>query len=248
MAIHRAAWLLALTLVLLLPACAGENEGSSESSIAASANAPAASKGEGVRTLYLIRHGHYDYEDERDPDVGRWLTPLGVAQARMVASRLRTLGVDFDVMHASTMSRARQTAKVIHESFPELEPQLTRKIRECTPRTWREDVMEDTPEEEWRPCEEQLEDAFATYFTPSPDADRHEIMVCHGNVIRWFMTKALKVEEQSWLQMSLHHCSLTVIKVLPDGRYKILGFGDIGHIPTELQTGYNVERPLLPVE
>lgn len=205
-------------------------------------------EGQGVRTIYLIRHGNYYEDDERDPDVGRWLTPLGIAQARLVASRLRTLGVEFDGMYASTMSRARQTAMVIHESFPELEPQLTRKLRECTPRTWREDVMERTSEEEWSSCEEQLEDAFATFFTPSPDRDRHEILVCHGNVTRWFVTKALKVEEQSWLQMSVYHCSLTVIKVLPDGNFKVISVGDIGHIPPELQSGIYVDRPLSPLE
>ena len=28
-------------------------------------------KADGVRTVYLIRHGEYDHDDERDPEVGK---------------------------------------------------------------------------------------------------------------------------------------------------------------------------------
>lgn len=55
----------------------------------------AAAQGNGVRTVYLIRHGEYDSLDERDADVGKGLVPLGVAQARLVAARLRGMPVDF---------------------------------------------------------------------------------------------------------------------------------------------------------
>ena len=39
---------------------------------------PSETESTGVRTLYLIRHGDYDHEDDRDPDVGKALVPLGV--------------------------------------------------------------------------------------------------------------------------------------------------------------------------
>ena len=44
----------------------------------------------GSRTIYLIRHGEYNSEDERDPDVGKELVSLGIAQTRLLSSRLRT--------------------------------------------------------------------------------------------------------------------------------------------------------------
>jgi len=34
----------------------------------------------GTRTLYLIRHGAYDEEDPRDPEVGRALTERGASR------------------------------------------------------------------------------------------------------------------------------------------------------------------------
>ena len=95
------------------------------------------STGDGVRTVYLIRHGEYDHDDERDPDIGRGLVPLGVAQARILGSRLRALPVEMTSLHSSTMTRARETALVIGEEFPDLELETSRLLSECTPPTWR---------------------------------------------------------------------------------------------------------------
>jgi serine/threonine-protein phosphatase PGAM5 len=203
-------------------------------------------KTDGVRTVYLIRHGDYDHEDERDPDIGKALVPLGVAQARIVGARLRGMPVEFTSLHSSTMTRARQTALVISEEFPDLELQTSRLIRECTPPTWREDVMVDETEEDLRACTENLEEAFPVYFAPSPDADRHDIVVCHGNVIRYFVTKVLKVDSMAWLGMSIGNCSLTVVKVKPDGSMKLLSYGDVGHLPPNLTTRTAPGKPVDP--
>ncbi len=203
--------------------------------------------GDGVRTLYLVRHGYYDHRDDADPDVGKALVPLGVAQARMVAERLRSLPVEFTALFSSTMTRARQTSFIIQEDFPGLEVQQTRILRECTPTTWREDIMADVPPEEAVVCEEQIELAFSQFFTPSPDGDRHDIIVCHGNVIRYLVTRALNVEPRAWLGMSIGNCSLTVVRIRADGAMKLLQFSDVGHIPVNLQTGLYNDTEVLAI-
>ena len=192
--------------------------------------------GDGVRTVYLIRHGDYDHEDESDPDIGKALVPLGVAQARLVGARLRGLPVEMTSLHSSTMTRARETALVIGEEFPDLELETSRLLRECTPPTWREDVMADEDPADVEACTKQLEEAFPIYLAPSPDADRHDIIVCHGNVIRYFVTKVLRVDTAAWLGMSIGNCSLTVITIKADGSMKLLSYGDVGHIPPNLLT------------
>ncbi len=191
---------------------------------------------EGVRTVYLIRHGDYDHTDERDPDVGRALVPLGVAQARMVAARLRGMPVEFSSLHSSTMTRAAQTARVIGDEFPGLLVETSRVLRECTPRTRRQDVMREERPEDLEACREQLERAFSMYLKPSPEMDRNDIVVCHGNVIRYFVTKALDVDTEAWLGMSIGNCSLTVISISADGSMKLLSFSDTGHLPPNLLT------------
>lgn len=195
-----------------------------------------------ARTLYLIRHGDYDHQDERDPEVGKALVPLGVAQARLVGARLRGLPVTWSALHASPMTRARETARVIAQDLG-LEVEISRLLRECTPPTRRADVMADETPEDLAACRQQIDDAFERFFVPASGEERHELVVGHGNVIRSFVTRALGVDSEAWLGMSIGNCSLTVIRVGADGAMKVLSFGDVGHIPPNLQTRTAPETP-----
>jgi serine/threonine-protein phosphatase PGAM5 len=198
----------------------------------------------GTRTIYLIRHGQYDQADTSDSDIGQELTPLGIAQARLLTVRLNGMHVKFNLLTSSTMTRAKQTAIIINEEFPELKFQQSILIRECTPPTWRKDIMADETESDLQMCVKNLEAAFAEYFLPSPDGnDRNDIIVCHGNVIRYFVTKVLKADPMSWLQMSIGNCSLTIIRILPDGSMRLAAYGDMGHIPPNMQTETGGNNP-----
>ena len=203
----------------------------------------------GTRTIYLIRHGDYTPQDDSIPDSVNVLTPLGIAQARLVSTRLKSMNIEFNSLISSTMTRAMQTSQVINNDFPEIVFEQSDLIRECTPPTWREDVMAETNTAEVEECVNNLEEAFHIYFIPSPDEkDRNDIIVCHGNVIRYFVTKVLKVDTMSWLQMSISNCSLTIIRILPNGNMKIDAFSDYGHIPENMRTftgGKNKEKELL---
>lgn len=203
----------------------------------------------GARTIYLIRHGEYDIDDERDPDLGKEIVPLGIAQSRLLSTRLKSMDVEFTSLTSSTMTRARQTAMIINKYFPELNLKQSRLIRECTPPTWREDIMADESESDLNECVTNLEKSFKEFFIPSSDEkDKHDIIVCHGNVIRYFVTKALKVDTLAWLQMTIGNCSLTIVKIRPNGSIKLVSYNDLGHIPSSMQTltgGENKSKSLV---
>ncbi len=207
------------------------------------------SKENGARTIYLIRHGYYDEKDERGSEVGKELTPLGIAQARLVAVRLKSMQINFNSLMSSTFTRARQTAMVINEDFPELQLIQSPLISECTPPTWKKEIMTEADSMELYNCVENLEMAYKEIFIPSPDKDdRNDIVVCHGNVIRFFVTKVLMVDPMSWLQMSIGNCSLTIVRIFPDGQMKLDTFSDTGHIPPNMQTktgGNNDSKELI---
>lgn len=208
----------------------------------------AQSDSKGIRTIYLIRHGDYAPQDDSIPDSLNVLTSLGIAQARLVSTRLKSMNINFNSLISSTMTRAKQTSQVIINDFSEIIFEQSDLIRECTPPTWREDIMAETNTLEVEECVNNLEQAFQKYFIPSPDIkDRNDIIVCHGNVIRYFVTKILKVDTMSWLQMSISNCSLTIIRILPDGNMKLDAFSDYGHIPENMRTftgGSNKEKNL----
>ena len=190
-----------------------------------------------TRTVFLIRHGFYDAADTTDPDVGKALLTLGRQQARLTAARLDAMPIRITSLQASAMTRARQTAETMAPWFPEVELQVLRDIRECTMTTRYESVMKGLAPGEAAECEARLQGAFERIFTPAagPD-DEFDVVVAHGNVIRWFVTMALQVDETAWLGMSVAHCSITTIQVRGDGSFKVIGVGDSGHIPYDMTT------------
>ncbi len=191
---------------------------------------------EPVRTVFLIRHGEYEHDSECDEDIGCGLVTLGRQQARILADRLKAMPLEFTSIQASAMTRARQTGEIIASSFPELDLTLERDIRECTPATWRRDIMLDLESGEAAECEENLEAAWARIFVPAKVVNEYDIVICHGNVIRWFATRVLRVDPMAWLQMSIANCSLTVVQVRADGSTKLVTFADSGHIPYSMTT------------
>ncbi|MEO7794961.1 MAG: alkaline phosphatase family protein, partial [Thermoanaerobaculia bacterium] len=206
--------------------------------------APAALATAGVRTLYLVRHGAYDIEDPRDEAVGRGLLPLGVAQARLVGDRLRGLPFTFDAIFASPLTRARETAEGIAVELRGVGPSapaiaIDPDLAECTPPTRRADIMAQEKLEDLAACSAQLERLAARLFAPpaAGSVDRRELVVAHGNVIRWLVTRALAVDPAAWLGMSIGHASITVLAIDGKGVVRVIAVGDVGHLSPGLQTG-----------
>ena len=196
----------------------------------------------GIRTLILVRHGVYDETDTRDDELGKALLPKGREQARLTGARLAAWPGGIDALHASTMTRARQTAEIIAALLPGRAVLFDRNLRECEPPGYRVRVMAGFSLGDSAACAVRLDGLFERYFTPSPERDSTEVLVCHGNVIRWLTLRALGADPKLWTGMSLANCSLTVIEVRPDGRCRITAVGDRGHLPQALQT-WAMPRP-----
>ena len=69
--------------------------------------------------LYILRHGEAversdaDYKD----DAKRPLTPKGIQRTKSLAHALRQLGITFDVILASPLVRARETAEIMERGL-----------------------------------------------------------------------------------------------------------------------------------
>ncbi|WP_257386042.1 histidine phosphatase family protein [Tahibacter caeni] len=190
-----------------------------------------------VRDIVLVRHGNYLPDAAIDEKVGPPLSPIGVAQARLAGARLRGELPRPDALRVSPMQRARDTAAAIGAEFPGRAFEVVDDLAECTPPTRHAEVMAKEKPEDAAACKARLDRLFATYFRPAQGAARTELFVCHGNVIRYLVTRALGVDTAAWLEMSVGHASLTRIRVEPDGRIKVIAVGDVGHIPANLRTG-----------
>jgi serine/threonine-protein phosphatase PGAM5 len=58
----------------------------------------------------------------------------------------------------------------------------------------------------------------------------YEVVVAHGNVIRYFLCRALQLPPEAWLRFSTFNCSLTYLTVRPSGSVSCRSMGDVGHL------------------
>jgi serine/threonine-protein phosphatase PGAM5 len=214
------------------------------------------SSGNVIRHLLFIRHGQYD-ETSKD-DKKRILTPLGRRQAKTTGKRLLDIinytskneNVSIGAIYSSNMTRAIETADII---MKEIEKNKYHKITRTEP---------DPNLNEGHPCHAIpyhkkcksselvakdgpiIENAFNTYFYRSSvikENNHHEfdIIVCHGNVIRYFFMRALQLPPEAWLRMTNFNCSLTYFQISRHGNVQCRTFGDIGHLSMDQITFSN---------
>jgi broad specificity phosphatase PhoE len=69
-----------------------------------------------------------------------------------------------------------------------------------------------------------------TSTTRVPSKHEYEIVVCHMNVIRFFVLRALQLPPECWLRMGGFNGSITHLRIVTDGRVCLDAFGDAGHL------------------
>ncbi len=189
-----------------------------------------------TRTLYLIRHGEYDWDDQPTPHKG--LTRRGRKQARLTARRLRTLPAT--AIYSSDLRRAVETAEIIRGEFEGIGHEKSRTLRECTPSMPNHvpppSVFARIPPEVIEAGRAQAEAAFARHFRPARGRDKHEIIVSHGNLIRYLTCRALAAPDYAWLNLRTLNCGISAVTIEANGRMWVECYNDVGHLPPHLTT------------
>ncbi|KAK0162434.1 hypothetical protein PV327_006210 [Microctonus hyperodae] len=192
----------------------------------------AAKKSKAVRHLLLIRHGQYNLSGETDSD--RILTDLGRQQAELTGKRLAELNLPYSLIVRSTMSRAQETSKIIEKSLKDVPVSDDSILVEGAPIPPEPPIGRWTSESHYFQGGPRIEAAFRKYFhraDPNQEKDSYTILVCHANVIRYFVCRALQFPPEAWLRFSLKNGSITWISIQPSGRVILRAFGDSGYMP-----------------
>jgi len=192
--------------------------------------------GKGVHYLYLVRHGIYDRDTSATDDrVSNGLNALGHEQARLAGARLAALGIKFDRLISSEYLRAKQTADDMGAPM-KMTPTRDGLLNECTPSSSNARLMAGEKPEDVAACDSVRAVAWQRYFVPTPDRDTYDVLVCHGNVIRWTLMRALAADTKHWSDQDIGNASLSIIAVRPDGSIRLAMYSDVGHIPVEKQS------------
>lgn len=195
-----------------------------------------------TRTLYMIRHGQYD-TTTKTVDGGS-LNDTGRKQAYHAGQAVARIPVDF--IHASTMTRAIETANIIaeqvdakyqtydvlREAIPTIPPRIATEIlnfMENDPLFTHDTIHQD---------KKRVDEAFEQFFSaPEPNSvSTHELLVCHGNIMRYLVCKALDVNVDTWAKLNINHCGICIVTVDMQARHRLITHNATGHIPIHLLT------------
>jgi serine/threonine-protein phosphatase PGAM5 len=175
------------------------------------------------RTLLLLRHGQYE------PDNGGALTEVGREQARTSAKFLAEHR--FDAIWASTLPRAKETAEIV-ASVVGGRVRTTHVLKEGM---YTKVEGYEVPAKERREDCARADSAYLKFFRTSR-TERKELLVCHGNLIRYFMCRALRTPVAKWTRMTTSHCGLTRIVIRDSGAVRVVSYNETAHLPTMLVT------------
>lgn len=189
--------------------------------------------------LYLVRHGEQQ-DAEHGLDDGP-LSPRGQRQAELIAERLS--GVPMDAVWHSPLVRATETARVIAERMPAVEPVPSALLFDCVPTG----MTEETPavyesffgsvtEAETEAGRAQMDDAVGEFLARKP-GDVHELLITHNFVIAWFVREVLGAPEWRWLTLNQANAGLTVLAQRQGRPWTLVSHNDLAHLPFELRTG-----------
>ncbi|KAJ0398099.1 hypothetical protein ATCC90586_000286 [Pythium insidiosum] len=85
--------------------------------------------------------------------------------------------------------------------------------------------------------------AFTDTFggrTQHRPSDRYRVVVCHANIIRWFVCKALGVDpEGTWGRMRYNHCAVTAMEVDSVGNVQLAFLNQVAHLGAATQITEN---------
>lgn len=63
--------------------------------------------------------------------------------------------------------------------------------------------------------------------------DSYDLVICHANVIKYFVCRALQFPPEGWNRISLANSSITWLVIHPNGRVVLKALGDSGHLSNE---------------
>lgn len=189
-----------------------------------------------TRYLYFVRHGQYDPDL---PDTHKHygaLSKIGRQQAARTAKALRHLPVS-NIYH-STLDRTTQTAEPFLQSFPQARVHRTRRLWECIPYAEGNLAAEfaHLPADVLEADAKHAQHAFNYYFRPTRGSHKYEILISHGNLIRYLVCRVLDIDPSKWLSLASANCGISCVAVHENGLCTLVSYNELAHLPPHLHT------------
>ncbi|CAJ1375093.1 unnamed protein product [Effrenium voratum] len=188
----------------------------------------------GTRHLLFVRHAQPGEEAE--------LSPLGLQQAELAAQRIFSqVGLSkYKVIFHAPSAEAKATADVIQKRLGKVLAKESDLLVEGVPM-----VPDPAPEQLQQLPKDVLfkdmvraEGALRTHLwrpAGGPESTA-EIVVGHGNQMRYVLCRALQLNPNVWSRFAAGHATVSWLEISSDGSVLLREFGGSGHLPPELRT------------
>ena len=177
------------------------------------------------RVLHFVRHGQYESGESGSGG----LTRLGERQAKRVASSFG--GLPIAGIRSSDLPRAVQTADIIAAELGLHTVSRHRILREVLPSNT---VSVRVPRAQREQDRARIERVVARFFRPARQA-RHEIVVCHGNLIRSLVLRVTAGRVNGFERFRIHHGSISLF-VITNRYTQVVAYDSVVHLPLSLRT------------
>ena len=171
--------------------------------------------------IFLIRHG--EAENNGDDIV---LTEKGHKEAEALAERL--LGIRFEKIYVSKMTRAQETLEHYREKRTDApEIIVTDKLNEIYRVLIGGATKEGIPEER----EENDRKRADAIWDEIISNEGNVAVFCHGNIIRYFIKKVLELNNVNfWDKILILNASISVIEKISSEELKIASINEVEHL------------------
>lgn len=191
------------------------------------------------RYITLIRHGKHDRAVKTG--AGGDLLPEGIQQAEYVADALLQQA-PAATLYSSNLTRAVSTARIIAAKHRTRVIKKTNYLAEAIFHVPQKAEVAASQYQHISPevvtsHRNRMEAAYMRFMRPAlKHRDEHDVLVCHGNVIRYFVVRAMNAPIDLWTQMDIHNASITRLIIRDDWSVKLITHNEIGHLPRHLWT------------
>lgn len=191
-----------------------------------------------LKNVILVRHGQYERFKGED---SKYLTKEGKKQADITGKKLKDIlkNKKINVIYHSNVVRAIETAQIISKYFPDAKLINDSNLDEGIPY-----ISDPLPKnfkfepQKIKADNKRINKAYETYFY-KPDKneeDSYQLIICHGNVIRYFLCRALQIPLFAWFRFSSYNCGITWLVLDDEGSVVLREFGSVSHLPFESVT------------
>ena len=175
--------------------------------------------------ILLVRHGN---SIKKDGDAV--LSEKGIKQAELLAKRLAKIKIT--KIYSSDYTRALQTYEEFKKINPDVPYIISKDLREIYRTIIGGPEREGTPSERAKKDMKRMNNAF-NEITQN-DESAVIAVFCHGNVIRYFLSKVLnsKAKNNLWENLIINDASISILEVSGE-LLKIKTINDIEHLSEE---------------